>query len=119
MEHHAMIALHHEDINPPQHQHLADYPSNSAVTAWQPGNVGKGVSHARGSESLANRYPYPANAVYDPLEPSVAYGRNGVPKTVMVRRTPHFDLTHCVFGSRFAVVNSPTNPSTLPLLLLI
>ena len=41
MEHHAMIALHHEDINPPQHQHLADYPSNSAVTAWQPGNVGK------------------------------------------------------------------------------
>jgi len=85
MDHHAMIQVHHEEISPPQHPQLPDYPSKSTVTGWQPSAVGKAAMHGV-SDVLASRYPYPSDTMYDALEPSIAYGRNGVPKTMMVLR---------------------------------
>ena len=83
-EHHALIGLHNETMAPPRSAHLASYNTLSEVTAGQPHNVGKMAYFI--SDSLRTRYPYPEDVEYDFQEPSIAYGRKGVTKTLEVLR---------------------------------
>lgn len=84
-EHHALLSVHHEVIAPPQTRHLPSYTGESPVTGWQPSHVGKQVSHVI-SDQLSKRTPYPEPAIFDPLQPTIAYGREGVAKTMGVLR---------------------------------
>jgi hypothetical protein len=84
-EHHALISVHHEVIRPPHIQHLPSYKAKTAVTADQPSDVGKKALHAI-SDHLSSRFPYPEPARFNYLEPTVAYGREGVRKTMNVLR---------------------------------
>uniref|UniRef100_A0A7S0Z6F1 Radial spoke protein 8 n=1 Tax=Hemiselmis tepida TaxID=464990 RepID=A0A7S0Z6F1_9CRYP len=84
-EHHALLSVHHEVIAAPQIKHLPSYRSHTEVTAYLPSDVGKQVPHVL-SDQLAKRYPYPEPAHYDDLQPTVAYGRQGVTKTMGVLR---------------------------------
>jgi len=83
MDHHALIGRHNEALAPPATAHLGSYHQHSEVTAGQPHNVGKRAAFVV-SDQLASRYPYPEDNPYDFEEPSIAYGRNGVTKTLQV-----------------------------------
>lgn len=84
-EHHALLSVHHEVIAAPQSRHLPSYRSHSVVTGFQPSDVGKQISH-KVSDQLSLRTPYPEATKFDYLEPTVAYGREGVAKTMRVLR---------------------------------
>jgi hypothetical protein len=84
-EHHGLVSVHNEKMAPPSTAHLASYRTLSEVTAGQPHNVGKNATDAT-SDDLNSRYPYPQDVEYDFQEPSIAYGRNGVSKTLQVLR---------------------------------
>uniref|UniRef100_A0A6U5Z2P2 Uncharacterized protein n=1 Tax=Guillardia theta TaxID=55529 RepID=A0A6U5Z2P2_GUITH len=82
-EHHALLARHHEGLLPPLEPHLPSYRDPSAVSAFLPGSVGQAALH-RGSDVLSTRSPSPAPAAQEPHQPSVAYGRSAVSKTLRV-----------------------------------
>ena len=82
-EHHALLARHHEGLLPPLEPHLPSYRDSSAVSALLPGSVGQAALH-RGSDVLSTRFPYPDPAAHEPHQPSVAYGRSAVSKTLRV-----------------------------------
>eukprot|EP00286_Rhodomonas_abbreviata_P012440 CAMPEP_0181317392 /NCGR_PEP_ID=MMETSP1101-20121128/16443_1 /TAXON_ID=46948 /ORGANISM="Rhodomonas abbreviata, Strain Caron Lab Isolate" /LENGTH=416 /DNA_ID=CAMNT_0023424781 /DNA_START=92 /DNA_END=1342 /DNA_ORIENTATION=- len=82
-EHHALVDIHHEVIAPPVIDHLPYYAEKTIVTHYQPCAVGKKPAHAV-SDQLSKRYPYPERAAYNFTEPSTAYGRNAVSKTMQV-----------------------------------
>ena len=84
-EHHSLISRHHESLGPPEARHLAPYTTLSEATAGQPHNVGKLAAYSI-SDQLSSRYPYPEDVQYDFQEPSIAYGREGVSKTLKVLR---------------------------------
>ena len=84
MEHHALIGVHNEGFAT-RTVHLPEYNTLSDVTAGQPHDVGKLGAYST-SDFLSARYPYPEDVEYDFEEPSVAYGRNSVTKTLAVLR---------------------------------
>jgi hypothetical protein len=84
-EHHALIGVHCESIAPAVTAHLRSYNTLSEVTAGQPHNVGKLAAFSN-SDFLSARYPYPNGVEYVFEDPSIAYGRQGVKKTLAVLR---------------------------------